>query len=169
MKSHLSLVTLFCLTVAVTSCGPATEQPAPEPEATTAADVAAINRVHDEYTAALNAGDAAAYVALLTEDVFVMPPNQPAAIGQEASRARIQRLFDQNTLEIARSVKEVVVVGDWAFSRHTGTGTLTPKAGGEPTEFRNKGMAIFQRQPDGSWKIARYIFNSNTPPSGTGQ
>ncbi len=168
MRTH-GLVMLLCIAGGVTACAPVAEQPAPEPAPTTEADVAAINRVHDEYTNALNAGDAAAYVALLTEDAVVMPPNQPAAIGQEASRARIQRLFDQNTLEIARSVEEVVVAGDWAFSRHTGTGTQIPKAGGEPREFHNKGMAIFQRQPDGSWKITRYIFNSNTPPPGTSQ
>ncbi len=77
MRTH-GLVMLLCIAVGVTACAPVAEQPAPEPAPTTEADVAAINRVHDEYTNALNAGDAAAYVALLTEDAVVMPPNQPA-------------------------------------------------------------------------------------------
>ncbi len=74
MISHLSLVTLFCLILAVTSCGPATEQARPASAATTEADVAAINRVQDEHVNALNASDAAAYAALLTGDaVFLWP------------------------------------------------------------------------------------------------
>ncbi len=168
MRTH-GLVMLLCIAGGVTACAPVAEQPAPEPAPTIEADVAAINRVNDEYTNALNAGDAAAYVALHAEDAVVMPPNQPATIGQEANRARIQRFFDQNTLEIARAIEEVVVAGDWAFSRHTSTGTVTPKAGGGPSEIHDNGIAIFQRQPDGSWKITRYIFNSNTPPPGTSQ
>jgi ketosteroid isomerase-like protein len=92
-----------------------------------------------------------------------MYAGEPAAIGKEAIRARQQAFRDQATFEETRSVDEVVVSGDWAFVRWTGTGTVTPKDGGEPGEFNRKGITIFQRQPDNSWKIARVIWNSNLP------
>ena len=163
MRSPLGLVMFLCLAVALTACAPAGEPPGPAQQVTTAADVAAINGVGDEYFAALNAGDVAGFVALLTEDAVIMPPNQPANIGQEAIRAGMQTLFDQNTLELTRTSEEVVVAGDWAFARWTATGTSTPKAGGEPVEVSNKSIFILQRQPDGSWKVARAIINSNNP------
>ena len=169
MRTRMAWGMLLCIAVGVTACAPVAEQPAPEPVVTTEADVAAINRVLDEYAAALNAGDAAAYVALLTEDAVWMPPNVPALIGKEAIRAATQTQFDQSMLAITFSREEVMVAGDWAFIRWNGRGTQTPKAGGQPIEFSNKGINILQRQPDGSWKMVRHIRNDDTPPSGTGQ
>ena len=126
------------------------------------ADVAAVRSVFDEVTAALNPGGGDV-VDLDTEDAVVMYAGEPAAIGKEAIRTRQQRFRDQATFEETRSVEEVVVSGDWAFVRWAGTGTVTPKDGGESSEFNRKGITIFQRQPDNSWKVARAIWNSNLP------
>ncbi len=126
------------------------------------ADVASVRSVFDEVTAALNPGGGDV-VDLDTEDAVVMYAGEPAAIGKDAIRARQQRFRDQATFEETRSVEEVEVSGDWAFVRWAGTGTVTPKDGGESSEFNRKGITIFQRQPDNSWKIARVIWNSNLP------
>jgi len=40
---------------------------------------------------------------------------------------------------------------------------LTPVAGGAVTEYVGKGMHIYRRQGDGSWKIAEDIWNSDKP------
>ena len=53
--------------------------------------------------------------------------------------------------------------GDFAFVRGDFSATLTPKAGGEPTLDTGKWMGLWQRQADGSWKIAADIFNSDLP------
>ena len=168
-RFHMGWVMLLCLAVGVTACSQATEQAAPGPVVNPADDMAVINGVHDEHTAALNAGDAAAYVALLTEDAVLLPPNQPAVLGKDAIREYRQTTFEQNTLDVTRSSEEAMVAGDWAFVRHTYRGTQTPTAGGEPREISGKGITIFQRQPNGSWKISRYLWSSDTPPPGTGQ
>ena len=165
MRFYPGFVPPLCLAVALTACSPAGEPQGPA----TAADLAAINGVHDEYFSAMNSGDAAGYVARLTEDVVFMPPNEQATIGKEANRARIQRAFDQAEFEMTSSLEEVVIFGNWAFGRNTASGTATPKAGGESREIGNKGILIFQRQPDGSWKIARRIRNNNHPPADPGQ
>ncbi len=159
MRLHITLLPLLL----IAGCTP-TE---PVEEATsTEADVEAINRVHDDHTTALNAGDATAYVALLAEGAVLMPPNQPAIIGEDAIREYRQTEFDQISLEVTRPSEEVVVAGDWAFVRHTYAGKQTPKAGGEPTELSGKGITILERQPDGSWKIARYMWSGDDPPPG---
>ena len=132
------------------------------PQVDVEADEAAIKKAFDESTVALNANDGS-IVDLGTEDVVVMYKNGPAVTGKEAVRARQQELMSQLTFEETRSVDEVVVSGDWAFVRWSGKGTTTPRDGGEPSEFDRKGIAIYQRQPDNSWKNARVIWNSNLP------
>ena len=141
------------LVLAVSGCAPQVD---------VEADAAAVRSAIDEETAALNANDGS-IVDLGTEDAVVMYAGEPAAIGKEASRARQQAFRDQFTYEETRSVDEVVISGDWAFVRWAGTGTVTPKDGGEPSVFDRKGITIFQRQPDNSWKMARVIWNSNLP------
>jgi ketosteroid isomerase-like protein len=57
----------------------------------------------------------------------------------------------------ALQIKEVIVSGDLAVVRLVWT--LTVKAAGAPHETvsREPGLDIFRKQPDGSWKIIRYI------------
>ena len=57
------------------------------------------------------------------------------------------------------------MVGDWAFERANYTFRLTPVAGGAAMQENTKNLRILQRQPDGSWKIAREIWNSDNPPA----
>ncbi len=45
--------------------------------------------------------------------------------------------------------------------------TFTPEAGGEAHTGNYKGIHIYRRQPDGSWRIAQDIWNSDeAPPAG---
>ena len=170
MRPHPGLVTFFCLVVFLISCTPTVEQPEPAAEATTEADVAAIKQVIDEYETATNAGDVEGRVAAYTEDAVRIVRNAPEVIGKEAIREHYQRQSDRNTYEVTITLLEVVVAGDWAFSRYTAAFKITPKAGGEPREGSRKGITILQRQPDGSWKVAREIGHfSDNPPPGTGE
>jgi len=57
-----------------------------------------------------------------------------------------------------------VVPGDWAFARASYSGSSLP-SDGESVEFVGKAIFILQREEGGSWKIARYLFNMDAPPS----
>ena len=94
-----------------------------------------------------------------------MPPNEPSVIGKEAITARLQTRLEQFTQKL--SSEEVEVAGDWAFRRGTYTFTRTPKAGGQPIQDNGKCLLILQKQPDGSWKTFRAIWNSDHPLPGT--
>ena len=78
-------------------------------------------------------------------------------------------MLDQFTVKLIVEVLEVRVAGDWAFARMTYTETLTPKAGGEPTEDSGRWLVIYERQPDGAWKIYLEIWNSDRPLPGAGE
>lgn len=41
--------------------------------------------------------------------------------------------------------------------------TLTPKDGGEPVQESIKGRHVYEKQEDGSWKIAQDIWNTDRP------
>lgn len=167
MKSYLKKAVLLTVVVIVTACAPAAEQPGAgvEETATAEADLAAINNVLNKEVAAINAGDIEGLMAITTDDIVLMPSNEPARVGKEACRSWSQDFFAQFSAQYAASSEEVVVAGDWAFQRYSDTITLTPVAGGEPMELQSKGIHIYQRQPDGSWKVARDIWNSNEPPA----
>ena len=166
----------FCLTpivltlaLVLAACEPAPQEVA-VPAAPSQAEVeAALNSLDEAFASAFNAGDAAAAAALYADDAVLMPPNAPAVTGKEAIQSFWKSGFDQFAGELSLTPAEVEVADDWAFSRGTYAGKSTPKAGGKPIEDTGNGLTIYKRQPDGSWKFARDIWNSDKPLPGTGQ
>jgi uncharacterized protein (TIGR02246 family) len=132
---------------------------------TTEADIEAINRVREAHVTALNRGDADAWVAAFSEDAVQMPPNEPANTGGDAIRSWTQAFLNQFSTQFSLSVEELRMAIDWAFERGTYTILLSP-GGGEAMQDVGKYITIYQRQPDGSWKMARDIWNSNGPAPG---
>ncbi len=159
MRFNLILLSLLL----IAGCTPT--EPVEE-ASTTEADVEAINQLPATFAAALNAGDLDGIMAGFTDDAVRMPPNAPAIIGKESIRSLMQTNLEQNTYQLDNPPEEVQVSGDLAFARGTYTVTVTPKAGGESIQLEGKYLVIFQKQPDGSWKAARDIWNSNNPPPG---
>ena len=53
------------------------------------------------------------------------------------------------------------MTSDWAYERFSFSRTMTPTGGGEPTTARGKGIHVYRRQSDGSWKLARDLWNSD--------
>jgi uncharacterized protein (TIGR02246 family) len=133
----------------------------------TETDVEAIKRVLEQSFTAFNAGDIEGILAVNTDDVVWIPPNHPPITGKEALRSWEQDYFDEFAIQVAFSHEEIVVTGDWAFLRYSFAATLTLVAGGESTQDNGHGLTIYQRQPDGSWKYFRNIWNSDNPPAGT--
>ena len=68
------------------------------------------------------------------------------------------------TDEMEITALETQSAGDWAYSRGVYS-VAFPLDNGEQGFVDGKFMTILQRQPDGSWKIHRDIYNSNVPPA----
>ena len=162
MRSYLRVLALVSLSVAFAMCAPAPEEE-PEAEATVEADLEAISNLREEYVAAYDAGNLERLMINFTGDAMLMPPNEPEAAGYEVIESWFQDAFEEFTVELTVSSEEVGVAGEWAFDRGIYTAMFTPRAGGEPTEDNGKYIVILEKQPDGSWKIALDIWNSDNP------
>lgn len=125
-------------------------------------DVAAINLALEQFLIALRANDLDGIVESYTTHAVVMPPGHRALEGSDAIRRWFRGMLDSFTIEGFESFpEEVVVAGDWAFRRGTFDWRLRARDSGELLEPSSKFLQIWQRLEDGSWRVARGIWNSN--------
>jgi len=158
MKS-VSLVILASVLSFVSACAPKVNDPA---------DVQAIRQLADDYVKAVNARDATAVVAAMTDKTGFSDPHMPAFVGKDAIAGFHQALFDQFESELRAPVGDVRVVGNLGVARGSWTQKLTPRAEGEAT-VNDSGSWILavQRQDDGAWKWDWYVANNDQPMPGT--
>ncbi len=124
-------------------------------------DLAAIEAVRVEATDAFKAGDFERFLTYFEDDAVWMPEGSPAVVGKDAFRDW-GRHFSEATRPVHFTTSdEVVVGGDLAFDRFTLTTAEATPGSRAPDEFVLQGLWILRRQDDGSWKIHRYIWNSN--------
>ena len=167
MRAYLGFVLLLTL-LAGLGCQPASQQANPEAKAAAmAADRAAIDKLRSDYQSAFNSNDASAAAAHFTESAVSMPPNDEALSGRQAITDDMSAMFEGMSAELTISSEEVEVAGDWAFDRGTFTMKMTPKGDDEAMEDKGKYLVIFQKETDGSWKIAREVWNSDNPLPGS--
>jgi uncharacterized protein (TIGR02246 family) len=133
-------------------------------QSTNQADAEAIKRLREVHIAALNDGDADAWAGTFTDDGVQMPPNAPANIGHEGILKWSRGFLAPFRIRFALLVDEVQAASTWAFESGTYNIDLTPKSGGGSIQDVGKYITVYQRQPTGTWKIARDIWNSNNPP-----
>ena len=132
------------------------------------ADITAIKEMLNRYAVTANAGDWDGWISLWADDGVQMPADNPARIGKEQIRAGMKPEFDQLNLDIViQSIEDARIYGDLGFTRCIYTLKATPKAGGETIDVMPEGKALtlYERQPDGSWKIVYDCFNSSTAPT----
>ncbi len=105
-------------------------------------------------------GDMNGYLALLCDDAVFMPPNLPALKGREL-RTWLLEFLDNNAIEWPRFEHgETMIAGDLAFHEYLYAMKVTPKASGQATTGFGKGMQVLRREPGGSWRILRNIWNA---------
>ena len=143
------------------------QEPRQEEQLATGADIEAINEVREREASAFLEGDSDGYVALFTDDCVVMPPNGPGIRGRAALRPWLEGVHEQFALSDGHTESEYIWVGgDWAWEFYAARMAVAPRAGGEAAEERYRGMHIYRRQPDGTWRIAQDIWNAATPGGG---
>ena len=158
-SSAALLLLLFVL-----GCGSALE-PAEEAPSTEAADAEAIRALVERFNERCNVGDLDGLMSLYADDAVRMPPNEPSWVGQAAILAGFASGFEQYAYDdqVENQIEEIQVSGDWGFARGSYSLTVTATEGVDPFDD-GKWMAVFRRQPDGSWKTARDIYSSDSPP-----
>jgi ketosteroid isomerase-like protein len=129
------------------------------PDARPAVDSAA-NRL----LAALRTDSPDSLVALLADDVIIMPPNEPVLKGKAAVRTWYEAFVKQmHTSSLTISDRELLIGGDYATEVAGFEWTLVPAGGGAPMVDRGSYMQVWHRQPDGRWVFSREVWNSTAP------
>jgi uncharacterized protein (TIGR02246 family) len=115
----------------------------------------------EEYKQADQAGNVDAKMRLYMADAVLLPAEGEAVVGYQAVRTWHHAAYARASSQLSTTVDEVQMFGNWAFARGSWSGTITPKAGGEPKQETGKFMVLLRRLPDGgSWRIAREIWNA---------
>jgi uncharacterized protein (TIGR02246 family) len=133
--------------------------------ALSAADEAAIRAVDDAWGKAATAGDGNAIAALYTGDPTLYPPMENMVTGEAAKKYFVD-FTTAYTVQAQLTTEAVEGNGDLAYASGTYRITATPKKPGAkamPPE-EGKYVEVMKKQADGSWKIARDIWNQNAPP-----
>jgi ketosteroid isomerase-like protein len=128
-----------------------------------AADVdrAAILRTTAELLTAVNASDTDRCLAVWAADGVLMPPHHPFVQGHKALSEYFRTLFSRNRFRFTFTSSQIHLAGDTALERVTYKVLVWSGGSGTPVEDVGKGLHVFRRQPDGSWKLTQDIWNSD--------
>ena len=129
------------------------------------ADMDAINALHQRDMEASKKWDVDTLASLWADDIVTLTQGEPPMIGKDANRAAMMRLREESSgvqiTDYILSFNEVKIVDDWAFEWGTYSGTVKPLDGGEPIRTTGKVIRILKKDSDGSWKIARAMYDSD--------
>jgi len=125
-------------------------------------DERAIRGLMAALVAASQAGDVDTALGLMTEDAVLMVPGSEP-FGREVFAKGLQRLKGVR-MEGTNEIRELEVLGDWAYVRTYVQITATPP-GGKPARRAGYTLTILRKQPDGRWLVARDANLLTTAPS----
>jgi uncharacterized protein (TIGR02246 family) len=115
-------------------------------------DERAIRELVATWMAASQAGDLKTVLGLMTDDVvFMVPGREP--FGKEVFAAAAQTMKGAS-MQGTSDIRELEVLGDWAYLRNHLNVTMTPQ-GGKPVRRAGHTLTILRKQPDGRWLLAR--------------
>jgi uncharacterized protein (TIGR02246 family) len=133
------------------------QQPAPPaaPPDTRAAEEAALRTLIGEWSASAQAKDPAKFVSFYAEDAVVMMENAPDISGIAAIREGIGGMMQDPNFALSFGPDKVVVArsGDLAYETGTYSMTMTG-ADKKPATQKGHYVCVWQKQADGSWKVA---------------
>ena len=114
-------------------------------------DERAIRELVDIWMKASRAGDTETVLGLMSDDViFMVPGREP--FGKQTFAAN-SRSVDGVKLEGSADIRELKVLGDWAYMRNHLEMTITPERGA-PVKRSGWTLTIL-RKKDGRWRLAR--------------
>jgi uncharacterized protein (TIGR02246 family) len=115
-------------------------------------DERAIRELVDKWLDASRKGDLDTVLGLMADDVIFMVPGK-GPFGKETFAANNREMKDTH-IQAVSDIKEIQVLGDWAWMRNHLEVTITPP-GGEAIVHAGYVLTILRKKPDGSWVIAR--------------
>ncbi len=128
--------------------------------ADTASDKASIRKVINSYVRALNNSDLNTVLQLYAKDGVFMPSHKPTATGLTEIEAAYKIVFDTLDFDVVFHIEEILPFGPLAVVRTSSGGHI--KLVDKDVAIVNRSREVFILQKhQGSWKIARYLFNES--------
>jgi ketosteroid isomerase-like protein len=123
--------------------------------------------VRKHYLAPYKSGDIDEWLAIFADDAVGMHNTVPPLEGIDALRDFGEKVHENLRIEqLDVTVDEVRRSGDWAYTRGGYAALFVPTdapADAEIPTRHGKYFLLWERQPDGSWKILIDMGNSNEP------
>jgi len=124
---------------------------------------AAIEQLHQQDVAATLTQDPKALADLFTENAVLLEPDNVPVIGRKAILAGNEQDRaahpEMKFLSYKPEIKDLQIRGNWAFEWDTFDASYKESEKGEVKNFRAKALRVLERQPDGSWKFSRVMWN----------
>lgn len=132
------------------------------------AERAAIRGMTMEWVNAATAKDVEGMVVGFADDASLLAPNAPLAAGKEAIRTVWSELVERPGLSQSAEATTVEVSsrGDLGYAVGTYESTWNDPEGNRVTD-RGKWVAVYKKQPDGTWKCVLEIWNTDQPAPAT--
>ena len=112
-----------------------------------------IRELVETWMAATKAGDVDTVLGLMTDDVvFMVPGHEP--FGKAAFRAASESMQGMR-MESKSEIRELQVIGGWAYARNFIEVTMTPPGGDQPIRRSGYTLTLFRKEADGRWLLAR--------------
>ena len=97
-------------------------------------------------------GDVQTALSLMADDVILMVSGREP-FGKDAFRAASETMKNAH-MRGTSDIREIKVLGDWAYVRNYIEITITPP-GGNATRRSGYTLSILRKQPDGKWVVWR--------------
>jgi uncharacterized protein (TIGR02246 family) len=117
-------------------------------------DERAIREVHSTWIDAVNAGDLGCLLSLMADDVVFLNPGR-APFGRDGFPAGFSAAHERARIDCISELEDIVVVGEVAYTLSRDSLSVTPRAAGEATQLAGHRIAIYRKQSDGRWLLAR--------------
>ena len=114
---------------------------------------------------AIAEGNAEQYLSLLATDAVYLPPNTQAKAGCDLRSWLSQFVREASVEWLEYNDGPTVISGDLAVHDYAYLWRVTSRATGQSAVGRGKGLQVLSRQPDGSWKLFRNIWNADPASS----
>lgn len=146
-KLHRS--TALVCTLALAACA----QPTPAPD-TREADAASIRDAVSSWSAAAQARDADAFMAVYTPDAVLMLEAAPDLRGVEAIHEVVTGMMQDPNFDLSFTPDEIEVARSGDLAYETGSYRLTMSGPeGSPAQAMGHYVVVWEKQADGTWKV----------------
>ena len=119
--------------------------------------LAAVKKANSDFEIAMTKSDSATIAEPYTADAVFVSPDGTATRGRAAIEQLYRDRFAKSgpALETKIVSEELMLDGDFAYER--GRGSITRRVKEERVTDWARFLTVWQRQPDGAWKIFRNI------------